>query len=74
MPASTQYKKNANIASKGLVKKFTVYSKAGEPMTFEHVLAIDTMHFSQLLSTGGKYNIYKLTKTTFVKSDYNLKG
>lgn len=70
----TQDKQTAVDVSKEQVKTFTVYDKLEQPITFEYVPAIDPTHFSQVLSAGAKYKVYKLTKTTFVKANYKSDG
>lgn len=56
------------------VKSFTLYSMADQRFDFAKVPAIDNSHFVQVIASGPKYKIYKLIKTTFVKSDYINNG
>ncbi|GAA3971946.1 hypothetical protein [Mucilaginibacter dorajii] len=70
----SQDKQTAIDVSKDQVKTFTVYDKADQPLNFEYVPAIDATHFVQALSTGSKYKVYKLTKTTLVKADFKSDG
>ena len=56
------------------VKAFTLYSMNDQRYDFEKVTAIDNSHFVQVIASGSKYEIYKLTKTSFVKSDYVNNG
>jgi hypothetical protein len=70
----SQDKQTAIDVNKEQVKGFTVYDKADQPINFEYVPAIDATHFAQVLSTGTKYKIYKLTKTTLVKADFKSDG
>lgn len=70
----TQDKRAAVDVDKDKIKSFTVYNKLDVPITYEIVPAIDNKHFTQILSAGNKYKIYKYTQTTFVKSDYHSDG
>lgn len=70
----TQDQRAVVDVNKEQVKNFTVYDKLDQPMTFEYVSAIDMTHYSQVLSTGSKYKIYKFVKTTFIKSNYVSDG
>ncbi len=70
----SQDKQTAIAADKEHVKGFVVYDKNDSPMAFEYVPAIDATHYSQVLATGNKYKVYKLTKTKLVKSDYKNDG
>lgn len=70
----SQDKQTAIDVNKEQVKGFTVYDKADQPINFEYVPAIDVTHFAQVLSTGSKYRVYKLTKTTLVKADFKSDG
>ncbi|MBS1531006.1 MAG: carboxypeptidase regulatory-like domain-containing protein [Bacteroidetes bacterium] len=66
-------KKIVNVIS-DQVKSFTLYSMSDQRYDFTKVPAIDNSHFVQVVAAGPKYKIYKLTKTTFVKSDYVNNG
>ncbi|HWZ17052.1 MAG TPA: carboxypeptidase-like regulatory domain-containing protein [Mucilaginibacter sp.] len=70
----TQDRRAAVEVDKDQVKSFTIYNKLDVPLTYEMVPAIDTKHFTQVLSSGDKYRIYKYTQTTFVKSDFKTDG
>jgi hypothetical protein len=70
----SQDKQTAIDVNKEQVKGFTVYDKADQPINFEYIPAIDATHFAQVLSTGTKYKVYKLTKTTLVKADFKSDG
>lgn len=70
----THDKKNAIIIDKDKIQSFILYNQTKEPYIFEKVPAIDNIHFIQVLSSGSKYKIYKLTKTKFIKSDYSTNG
>ena len=70
----TQDRQAAVDVDKDKIKSFTVYTKLDVPLTYEIVPAIDNKHFTQILSAGNKYKIYKYTQTTFVKSDYHSDG
>jgi hypothetical protein len=63
-------KKNVKAVVKEQVKSFTIYNNTDELFNFEMVPAIDKMHYVQVLSTGKKYKICKLTKTKFVPADF----
>lgn len=69
----TQDKRAAVEIDKHQIKSFTIFNKS-IPQTFEIVPAIDSMHFTQQLSAGANYTLYKYTKTKFVKSDYRTDG
>jgi hypothetical protein len=70
----SQDKQTAIAVDKEHAKGFVIYDKNDAPMAFEYVPAIDATHYCQVLATGGKYKVYKLTKTRFVKSDYKNDG
>jgi hypothetical protein len=70
----SQDKQTAIAVDKEHVKNFVIYDKNDSPMAFEYVPAIDATHYCQVLATGSKYKVYKLTKTRFVKSDYKNDG
>jgi len=55
-------------------QSFVIFNDAGARFEFEKAPSIDKTHFLQVLASGKKYKIYKLTKTTFVKSDYVNNG
>src|SRR5579863_10133846 len=56
------------------VKSFTLYNLNDQRYDFEKAVDIDKSHFVQVLASGPKYKVYKLIKTTFVKSDYINNG
>jgi hypothetical protein len=56
------------------IKSFTLFSNNDEVWVFKIVSAIDKIHYTQILSTGKKYEIYKFTTTKFVKSNYVAAG
>jgi hypothetical protein len=70
----SQDKQTAIAVDKEHVKKFVIYDKNDSPMAFEYMPAIDATHYCQVLATGSKYKVYKLTKTRFVKSEYKNDG
>jgi hypothetical protein len=70
----TRDKKNITEVSRDQTKSFILYNSADERFEFEKVPAIDKSHYVQVLASGKKYKIYKLTKTKFVKSDYVNNG
>lgn len=55
-------------------KYFTLFSNHDERLDFERVPAVDNAHYVEVLASGGKYDIYKLIRTRFVKSDYVNNG
>lgn len=70
----SQDKQTAIAVDKEHVKNFVVYNKADKVMAFEYAPAIDATHYCEVLATGAKYKIYKLTKTKFIKADYKNDG
>lgn len=70
----TQDKRAAVDVNRDQIKTFTIYNKLDQPETYELVTTINPTHYSQVLSDGSKYKVYKFTKTTFVKSDYKTDG
>lgn len=70
----TQDKNSVSEANVDRTKSFTLYSNTDGRFVFERVPAIDKAHYSQVLASGKKYNIYKTISTRFVKSDYVNNG
>ncbi|QEC76786.1 carboxypeptidase-like regulatory domain-containing protein [Mucilaginibacter ginsenosidivorax] len=70
----TQDKRAAVDVDRDQIKSFTIYNKLDQPETYQLVAAINPTHYSQVLSDGSKYKVYKFTKTTFVKSDFKTDG
>lgn len=70
----TSDKQSAIEVDKAKIKSFTVYVNIENPFVFENVPLVDNAHFVQVISTGDKYKIYKLTKTKFVKLNYHTNG
>jgi len=62
------------VADKNSVKSFVLFSSQGQPDTFERMLGISADLYSQVLSAGSKYKLYKLTKTKFIPSNYKTDG
>jgi hypothetical protein len=56
------------------IKTITLFSNDDKTYVLAKVPLIDNGHYVQVLASGSKYNIYKATKTTFVKSDYVNNG
>jgi hypothetical protein len=56
------------------IKSFSIFGGGDKLYTFEMVPAIDKSHYVQVLSSGPKYVVYKLTLTHLVKSDYTNAG
>lgn len=55
-------------------KSFSLFASDGKRYDFEKAPSIDQSHYVQVLASGSKYKIYKLTSTKFVKSDYINNG
>lgn len=70
----TQDKRAAVDVDRDKFKSFTIYDKLDQPQTYELITAINPTHYSQVLADGSKYKIYKFTKTTFVKANYQTDG
>lgn len=70
----TKDNQHINEVSWDQTNSFVLYSIGGERFEFEKFPAIDKSHYVQVLASGKKYKIYKLTKTRFVKSDYVNNG
>jgi hypothetical protein len=70
----TQDKRAAVDVDRDQIKSFTIYDKLDQPETYQLITAINPTHYTQVLSDGSKYKVYKYTKTTFVKSDYKTDG
>jgi len=70
----TQDKRAAVDVDRDQIKSFTIYDKLDRPETYQLIAAINPTHYTQVLSDGGKYKVYKYTKTSFVKSDFKTDG
>lgn len=70
----TQDKRAAVDVDRDRIKSFTIYNKLDLPETYELITNIDPSHYTQVLSDGSKYKVYKFTKTTFVKANYVTDG
>jgi hypothetical protein len=70
----TKDKLSAIEIDRGLVTSFTLYDNANIAYAFENVPQIDKFHYSEVISSGNKYKIYKFIKTTFVKANYTTDG
>lgn len=71
----SQDKKTAIEIDQSRIKSFTLINEAtNEPEVFEYVPNIDKTHYPQVLASGNKYKIYKLTITTFTKNNYRSDG
>ena len=70
----TQDKRRAIQIDAAKIKSFTLYNNIGQPETFEYVPEINKTHYPQLIASGPKYKIYKLTITSFVKNNYSSDG
>jgi hypothetical protein len=62
------------VGDKNAVKSFVLFSPEDQQYTFERMLGISADLYSQVLSTGSKYKLYKLTKTRFIPSNYKTDG
>ncbi|MDN3582367.1 carboxypeptidase-like regulatory domain-containing protein [Mucilaginibacter flavus] len=70
----TQDKRAAVDVDRDQIKSFTIYNSLDQPQTYQLVSGINPTHYSQVLSDGANYKVYKYTKTTFVKSDFKTDG
>ncbi|WP_295673499.1 hypothetical protein [uncultured Mucilaginibacter sp.] len=70
----TKDRKSAIQVDGSKIKSFTLYDKQDDPENFILVPVIDPAHFVQVIAEGGKYRIYKLTLTHFVKNNYHNDG
>ncbi|MDB5139808.1 MAG: hypothetical protein JWR12_1724 [Mucilaginibacter sp.] len=70
----TQDKRSAIEIDPSKIKSFTLYDNLNQPRTFEYVPDINKKRFPQLIAGGGKYKIYKLTTTKFVKNNFHSDG
>lgn len=56
------------------IKTITLFGNGDKTYVLAKVPSIDNGHYVQVLASGPKYNIYKATQTSFVKSDYVNRG
>ncbi|MBS1524140.1 MAG: carboxypeptidase regulatory-like domain-containing protein [Bacteroidetes bacterium] len=70
----TQNGGTINAVNWDQINSFTLFNNAGNRYDFAKAPAIDQSHYVQVLASGGKYKIYKLIKTQFVKADYVNNG
>jgi len=56
------------------VKSFTLFDALNQPSTFAMVPDIDKGHYTQVLSSGNNYKIYKAIKTKFEAANYVSDG
>lgn len=70
----TQDKQVITVVSWDQIQSFVLYDDKDVRLTFAKAPDIDKSHYVQVLSSGSKYNVYKLIKTKFVKSDYVNNG
>lgn len=59
---------------RGSYKAFTLIEPSGIVHNFEWVPAVNQNMFVEAISKGGKYALYKLTKTSFKKADFHTDG
>jgi hypothetical protein len=70
----TEDKHSAIEIDPGKIKSFTLYNNLNQPEVFEYVPEINKTHFPQVIESGAKYRIYKLTTTKFVKNNFHSDG
>ena len=70
----TQDKSNAIEIDQARIKSFTLFDELNREEVFEYVPEVNKTHYPQVLASGSKYKIYKLTITTFVKNNYRSDG
>jgi hypothetical protein len=70
----TENNKSVSEINRDQIKSFTLYSNKDERYVFKIVPAIDKVHYTQVLSSGKKYEIYKFTTTKFERSNYVAAG
>jgi len=70
----TEDMNNVNLTDKNTIKSFVLFDSHDQPYSFEKVLGISNDMYSQLISGGSKYKIYKLTATKFIASNYQTNG
>jgi len=56
------------------VHSFTLFDNLNQASTFTMVPEIDKKHYVQVLAAGKNYQIYKLTTTKFIASNYSSDG
>jgi len=56
------------------VKSFTLFDALNQPSTYAMVPDIDKGHYTQVLSSGNNYKIYKAVKTRFELANYVSDG
>jgi len=62
------------LADRNLIERFVLYTPQNKPYTFELVPGVSHNLFTQVISTGPKYSIYKLTTTKFIAANYKSDG
>ncbi len=70
----TSNNKAVTQVSDSEIKSFTLYGPDDLPYKFEMVPAVNKLLYTQVISSGDKYNIYKALNTKFIKSDYVNNG
>ncbi|MFI5159891.1 MAG: hypothetical protein ACHQHN_01370 [Sphingobacteriales bacterium] len=70
----TEDNKTLTQMSGDQIKSFSIFGSDGTLHTFEMAPAVNSSHYVQVLSSGPKYAIYKLTLTHLVKSDFTNAG
>jgi hypothetical protein len=70
----TENLNSAMVADKNVIKSFTLFSPQDQPVTFERMTGISADLYSEVISSGSKYKIYKLITTKFIPSDYKTDG
>ena len=70
----TDDNKSITQISENQIKDVILYDNTDHRFVFEKVPAADKIRYVQVLASGSKYEIIKLTKTNFVKADYVTNG
>ena len=66
----TSDNKKITVVPLNEITSFTLFDNHDKTTVFVKMPAIDNVLYVQLLAQGKQFDIYKLTKTLFVKSDY----
>ena len=70
----TEDLKTVLLADKNVVKGFILVSPQDQPLPFERMLGISDDLYSEVISAGSKYKIYKLITTKYIPSNYKSDG
>jgi len=66
--------KSVLVADKNKVQYFVLFSPQGQKFTFERMMGISDSLYSQVISDGPRYKIYKLITMKFIPSHYETDG